>query len=194
MLRRSVLLCAAVLLSTQCAAQAQTPTYVPPTQAERNRHYLRSLISPMALLGAAASAGISQWEDTPREWKQGAEGYGHRIGTSFAYHVASETMEFGASSLLGEDNRYIPLQSGAAGVRVKYAIESTFLARRRGGSRRLSYSRIGATLGAAFLSRAWQPPSTRGPEHAVESFAISMAVQAGFNVGHEFVPFLRRHG
>lgn len=162
------------------------------TQAERNRRYLRSLVSPVALVSAAASAGISQWEDSPREWKQGGEGYGRRIANSYANYITRQTMLFGASSLLDEDNRYLPCAPSGAGPRMEYAIESTFLARRHDGSRRFSYSRIGATLGTAFLSRAWQPPSARAPQHAASSFGISMAVQVGFNVAREFVPFLRR--
>lgn len=162
------------------------------TQAERNRHYLRSLVSPLAVVAAAAGSGISQWRDTPHEWKQGGEGYGRRIGNSYAYHIMRQTMTFGVSSVLDEDNRYLPFARPGAKARVKYAIESTFLARHHDGSRRFSYSRIGATLGTAILSRTWQPHSTSTPPNVASSFGIALAVEVGFNVAREFVPFLRR--
>ena len=187
--------CACLLLAAQCSCFAQTPQpprFVPMTQAERNRHYLRSLVSPLAVVAAAAGSGISHWRDTPSEWKQGGAAYGRRIANSYAYHIMRQTMMFGASSVLDEDNRYLPFAGSGAKARLKYSIESTFLARRHDGSRRFSYSRIGATLGEAALSRTWQPHSTSTPPNVASSFGIAIAVDVGFNVAREFVPFLRR--
>jgi len=172
--------------------QPQTPKYVPPTQADRNRDYLRSLVNPVGVVAAAAGSGISQWRNTPHEWKQGGAAYGLRFVNSYGYNVVRETLMFGASSLLGEDNRYLPSPRPGGKTRLWYAIESTFLSRREDGSRRFSYSRIGATLGTGFLSRTWQPSSSRTPQNAASFFGISMAVQVGFHVAHEFVPFMRK--
>ena len=178
-----------------CGAPAQTPQpsqYVPLTQAERGRSYFKSLIDPVAVVAAAAGSGISQWENTPSEWKQGGAAYGLRFANSYGYHFVRQTMMFGASSLLHEDNRYLLSNRSGVGPRLKYAIESAFLSRHDDGSRHFSYSRFGATLGTAFLSRAWQPTSTSRPQNAASSYGITMAVQVAFQVGREFVPFLRR--
>ncbi len=185
----------ALLVIAQCAALAQTPPptpFVPLTQAERNRLYVRRLVNPVAIVAAAAGSGISQWRNTPSEWGQGGAGYGRRIANSYAYYMVRQTLMFGASSALDEDNSYF--SSGRSGVRarVEYGVESTFLARRHDGSRRFSYSRIGATVGTAFLSRAWQPASTRTLPNVASSFGISLAVEVGYSVAREFLPFLRR--
>ena len=37
-----------------------------------------------------------------------------------------------------------------------------FLARRHDGTRRFSYSHVGSIIGAALISRSWQPHSSRG--------------------------------
>ena len=161
------------------------------TQAERNRRYLKALVNPLVPVAAAAGSGISQWEDSPPEWKQGAAGYARRYANSYGYYLVRQTLMFGASSLLHEDNRYVPSARSGARPRIEYGIESTFLARRNDGSRRFSYSRIGATLGTAFLSRAWQPSSARRPQNAASSFGLSVASQVAFNVAREFLPFLR---
>lgn len=189
--------CRAVLLLAvvQCVALAQKPPptqFVPLTQAERSGSYLRSLVDPVAVLAAAAGSGISQWQNTPSEWKQGGGAYGLRFANSYGYHVVRQTMMFGASSLLHEDNRDLQSNRSGAGPRLKYAIESAFLARHDDGSRHFSYSRFGATLGTAFLSRAWQPTSTSRPQNAAGSYGISVAIQVGMHVAREFVPFLRR--
>ena len=52
----------------------QQPEFRPMSQAERLHHYVKSTFSLESVLGSAAGAGISQWQNTPSEWGQGAEG------------------------------------------------------------------------------------------------------------------------
>src|SRR5437870_525456 len=56
------------------------PEFAPMTGSERFRNYLVRIGGPQPFITAAAVAGISQAEDTPKEWRGGAEGYGKRIG------------------------------------------------------------------------------------------------------------------
>ncbi len=186
-------ICVCLFAVSSCASFAQSPEprYVPMNQAERTRTYLKNLVNPLSVLAAATGAGFSQAQNTPSEWKQGGSAYGLRLANSYGYHFVRQTIMFGASSVLHEDNRYIPSGLSGKGARLKYAIESNFLARHDDGTRHFSYSRLGATLGTAFLSRAWQPTSTSRPQNAASSFGITLAVQVGFHVAHEFVPFLR---
>ena len=97
-------------------------------------------------------------------------------------------MMFGASSLLHEDNRYIPSQETTFGPRLKYAIESSFMARRDNGTRRFSYSRLGSYIATAFISREWQPHSTNGAQNAITSLETVIGTTVAFNVAREFLP------
>jgi len=168
--------------------------YVPMTQAERARRYAKSLFSLEAIGRAAAGAGLQQWTNTPREWGQGAEGYGRRFANSFGENVVRQTITYGMSSALDEDNRYFASERTGFGSRTTYAVESTFLARRSDGTRRLSYSRITGLVATAFISRAWQPPSERGVGHAAGSLGTTVGTEIGFNIAREFLPsLLHRH-
>lgn len=175
-------------VGTSSSAASSQPAPAPITEADRLRWYLRATVNPLSLVTSAASAGWGQWRDRPREWRQGAEGYGLRWASSYAEHVVRETLVFAASSALHEDNRYV--RSGESDIRprIRYAVESTFLARRDNGSRRLSFSRIGAFAGAALLSRLWQPASTRSIRSATVNVGTSIGVSAAFNVVREFWP------
>jgi hypothetical protein len=172
------------------ATPAQPVT--PLSESERLHDYLKSWVSPVSLVTTAASAGIGQWRDTPSEWGQGGEGYARRFASGYARHAVYSTLLFGGSSLLGEDNRYVPSPQFGFSHRLGYALESTVLARHvdaDGNShRRVALSRIGALVGAALISRTWQPRSTRGLHSAGVSFATSIGVAAGFNVAREFFP------
>ena len=160
------------------------------TERERLRRYLTDTVNPVSLLSSAASAGIGQWRDRPPEWNQGGLGYGRRIGSAYAEHIVRQTLMFGASSVLHEDNRYFRCADAGIKARVGYAVESTVLARHDDGSRHVSISKIGAFGGAALISRTWQPASSGGLRNAASNFGISLAVAAGFEVAREFLPDL----
>jgi hypothetical protein len=172
------------------SSSGTTPAFRPLTQSQRFHDYLKSTISLEELLRTAAGAGIEQSLNTPHEWGQGAGAYGVRLANVFGQDLLRQTLMYGSADLLHEDNRYLPMEEGGASARFKYAVESTFLARKADGSRRLSYSRLGSYLAIAFVSREWQPRSTRGPGSAMASFGTTLSAEAGFNVAREFLPKL----
>jgi hypothetical protein len=190
------LLCAQLCMAqTQSAdrmanvgATSSQPGFALVTGGDRLRWYLKATISPLSFVTSAASAGFGQWRERPKEWREGAEGYGLRFASSYGEHVVRETLMFGASSALHEDNRYFRSGESDLRPRIRYAIGSTFLARRDNGSRRLSFSRMGAFAGAALISRLWQPGSTRSVRGATVNFGTSIGVAAAFNVLREFWP------
>lgn len=176
-------------------ANSTTPKsqFVPMTRSERFTDYAKSIVDLHSIVRAAASGGVRQAEGAPKEWGGGAEGYGKRVGNAFAENGIRKTLEYGASAALHEDNRYFA--SGRTGFfrRTKYAIANTFLARRDNGDRTFSFSRVGSAAGSAFISRAWQPRSTTTAGDGAVTFGITMAIDTGFNVLHEFWPGSNRH-
>ena len=164
--------------------------FVPMRERERLQQYAEALVSPVSVLTSAAGAGIGQWRDKPPEWNQGGQGYERRFASSYAEHVVQETLLFGVSSVTHEDNRYFRRGEGIFKTRLRYAIESTFLARHDDGSSHISISKMGAFAGGALISRAWQPESSGDLKNAGVNFWVSVAVAAGFSVAREFLPDL----
>lgn len=162
--------------------------FMPLTASERWRRYFVSAFGPEAIVRASVGAGISQREDTPKEWRQGAEAYGERFGNSLAEHVIRKTLESGAAAALHEDNRYVPSTETGFWKRSKHAIGSVFVARNEAGQEHFAYSRFGGAVGSSFISRIWQPPSTNSSGDAAVNFGISMATEIGWNVFREFRP------
>jgi hypothetical protein len=176
---------------TVASGEPTAAEYLPMTRSERFRNYLGGLADAESVMRAAASAGIRQAENSPKEWGGGAEAFGYRVGDAFAQHVMRRTLQYGASAVLHEDNRYFA--SGQSGFfrRTKYAVFSTFLARHDNGQRGISFSRLGAAAGTAFISREWQPRSTTDAGDGAVSFGIAMGGDIGFNVVREFLPGLK---
>jgi len=162
--------------------------YAPLTQKERWHDYFRHMFSFESVLRSGAAAGINQALNTPREWGQGAAGYAGRFGSSYGGHIIRSTAMYGTSAVLHEDTRYFRSARSGLGPRLTYALASTFMARHDDGSRHVSFARLGSYTAGAFISRAWQPPSTNGPSHALNSIGITVGAEAGFNVAREFLP------
>src|SRR3954471_1673641 len=59
---------------------------------ERFELYTISMIGPWALLGEAAGAGISQAQNSPWEWGQGAGAWGRRFASNMAYSGVRQTI------------------------------------------------------------------------------------------------------
>lgn len=160
----------------------------PLSQRQRNRIYFRSLINPLGFAGAAFSAGISQWDDTPADWEQGASGFGKRFGNIYGQYLVGQTVTLGLSSVLDEDNQYY--NSGKHGFwrRTWYAVESSVLARDHYGHRWISFSQIGGVAAGAFISRIWLPKDQDSGGDGAVAFGLAMAGNAGANVFKEFLP------
>jgi hypothetical protein len=165
----------------------------PLTQEERFRLYVSSTIGPLAILSEAASAGVGQWEDSPHEWRQGASGYGKRFANDMAYNAVRQTVTYGLSELLHEDNRYFASNRRTIKGRIVYALLSPAMARRADGRRTVSVSGLVGLAGAASVSLAWAPPSWQGADNAAINFGLSYAGTAGLNLAREFVPGIVRH-
>jgi hypothetical protein len=165
----------------------------PFTPKERLNVYVKDFISPFHFFFAGAQAGITQWQDTPHEWGQGASGYGLRYGNYYGYETISDVLQMFGEDILHEDNYYYGSGYHGFWKRTKYALKSSVLARGADGTQHFSFSQLGSTAGAAFISRIWQPRSTGSAGDGAVSFGIAMGTNAGINVAREFMPDVVRH-
>jgi len=154
------------------------------------KFYAKGLLSPFQFLAAAA---ITQWEDVPKAWGEGAEGYGQRFGNYLAKQTTQRTLRLAFEELLHEDNRYFTSGEHGFGRRILYAVERSVLARKDDGTSRISLSQIGSTAGASFASRLWQPSTNSSAGDGAVSFGIGMGTNAGLNILREFMPDVTKH-
>src|SRR5215475_8637133 len=174
------------------AGTEQASQFQPLTQQQRTQIYLKTMINPFGYIKAGLSAGIDQWNDSPKEWGQGASAYGKRYANILGQYSIQRTVTFGLSSLLHEDNRYF--NSGKSGFwpRTGYALCSAVLARHDDGSRAISISQLSGVATGAFVARLWLPPSQNSAKNGAVSFGITMGSNAAFSVVKEFLPDLGR--
>lgn len=157
------------------------------TEKKRFQLYVVSTAGPVPLVAEAVGAGISQWDNSPKEWGQGWSAYGERYGSNLAYNGVRQTITYGTSMVFREDNRYFASQKKGFWPRTGYAVLSTVTARHPDGKRTFSISSVAGVLGASAISSIWQPRSMKGIGNMGENAGISFAATAGFNIVREFL-------
>src|SRR5271165_4402669 len=137
----------------------------------------KSLANPVFFARTAAWAGVQQAADTPGQWRQGAKGYGKRVGAGFA-DATTEGLIGNAilPSLLHQDPRYFYQGSGTKKSRALHAILAAFICKGDNGATQPNYSALGGSLIAYSISTAYYPSSDRNAEHVFRGFGIDVGL------------------
>lgn len=193
MKKRHTILCSLMLyiLPTLCFAQTTLPnapsatnhpeqlssTYIPPTQGERFKFYLKHTYGISSVLEAAIRGGIEQKREEPSAWSQNGQGYANRFGSSMGQIALRGTTSYVLADVFKEDLRYCDTCTRS---KFKAALEDTFMARKgQDGHEALSIARIVAPWsGSAVAITTWYPSGYGGAE---------VARQAGLGYGFQFL-------
>jgi hypothetical protein len=166
---------------------------VAPPAAERYRptksQYVRRTFSPGAVARAGVGAAVGQARNSPREWGQGAAGFGKRWSSAFGSHVVKNSIQFPVASLRHEALGYQPSHKHGFGPRLGYALESTVITHRTNtGRRTIAAGEISGAVGSGLISRLWQPARLHTLASGFSSAGITLGADAGLNVAREFWP------
>jgi hypothetical protein len=165
-------------------------TYVRPPQTTKLRNYAFDAFGPYPIVGAAIAAGINQAENTPPDWKQGAEGYGKRFGSDFGIAAVTTTTRYALSEAFKEDTLYYRCECKGLFPRLRHAVISTLTARRgEDGHRVFSFPALVAPYAGTMTAvYAWYP----GRYDAKDGFRIGNYSLLGYVGGNIALEFLYR--
>jgi len=176
------------------SAYAQTrPGSLPPIGvADKFRIHALRVITPDKWLGWAAYSGIQQLRDDPREWGQGASGYGRRLASNAGYTAVRNVLGFGLDSTLREDPRYYKSKRTGFKPRTAEALRQVFVCRTDSGGETFAVWRFGSAYGAGFIQNAWMPKNSNTVSDAFINGSLSIAGDAGANLFVEFWPDIKK--
>lgn len=151
----------------------------------------KSSIDPITIGLAAGIAGLQQESNSFPGYGGGAQGYGKRLGATYA-DIVSGTFIGSAilPSLLKQDPRYFYKGTGGFGLRLKYALAQAVVCRGDNGHWQPNYSGILGGLAAGGLSNLYYPSTDRGARLTFENGLIGVGSSAIAGVIQEF--FLRK--
>jgi hypothetical protein len=163
-------------------------TYIPPPQRAELQNYLFDAFGPYPIVGAAIAGGINQMQNTPPEWRQGAEGYGKRFGSDFGIAAVTTTTRYALSEALHEDTLYYRCECKGVFRRVRHAAVSTFTARRGDdGHRVFSFPDLVAPYAGTMTAVYGWYPGRYGYKDAFRMGNYSLLGYVGANIGLEFL-------
>ncbi len=179
----------AALLPSAGTTQPQLAVmYTPPTEETRLRNYFFDAFGPYPIAGAALAAGISQADNSPPEWKQGAAGYGKRFGSSFGIASVSTTTRYALAKAFRQDTLYYRCECKGAFPRLSHAVISTFTARRGDdGHRVFSFPALVAPYAGTMTAVYGWYPGRYGAKDAFRMGNYSLLGYAGENIALEFL-------
>src|ERR1051325_713944 len=166
--------------------QATTKPYVFPTHHERFKRFVNSTIGPITLGRTAISAGINQWRDHPKEWEQGASGYGKRFASSFGKNAIHQTITYGLDEAMGLDTGFRRSTRHGFGPRLKDALLENVTSRNRKGDRVVSVPRFPGTYAATIIRAETWYPDRYDYKDGLRSGTTSILTGFLYNVLREF--------
>ncbi len=171
------------------ATQPQlTLTYTRPTEKTKLRNYFFDAFGPYPMVGAALAAGINQADNTPPEWKQGAEGYGRRVGSNFSIAAVSTTTRYALAKVFREDTLYYRCECKGVFPRLGHAVISTLTARRgEDGHRVFSIPALVAPYAGTMTAVYGWYPGRYGVKDGFRMGNYNMLAYLGGNIALEFL-------
>ena len=164
------------------------PDAAPLSSKQKFQLAWKSTIDPVTFGVTAATAGIEQGLDYYSGYGSGAQGYGKRLGATYADTVLGNFIG-GAilPSLLKQDPRYFYKGTGTTRSRVFYAISMAVICKRDNGRWQANYSNIAGSFIASGIANVYYPASDRGGALTVESALIGIGATSAADLLEEFV-------
>jgi Carboxypeptidase regulatory-like domain len=148
----------------------------------------REFLDPVSLIGAGATAGVQQANNSFSGYGQGALGYGTRFAAALGNDLVSSYLSQAVfPSIFHQDPRYFYQGSGSTRSRLWHALSWAVIARSDRGHLMPNYSFLLGDLTAGAVSNLYYPPANRGAGVVLTNFAIGVASQAGKDVLREFL-------
>jgi hypothetical protein len=164
------------------------PPYVRPTEKQKLHNYMFDMIGPYPIFGAAVAAGINQADNTPPEWKQGAEGYGKRFASNFGIAAVTTTTRYGLAEIFKEDTIYYRCECKGFFPRLEHAAISTITTRRgEDGHRGFSFSDLISPYAGTITAVYGWFPSRYGAKDGFRMGNYALLASVGGNIALEFI-------
>ena len=158
--------------------------------------YRDRLLTGSAMFGAGFFAAMAQLRHDPKEWPQGADGFGRRFGTRYAQGIAKSTGSFLVGALNHEDPRpHPPVIPGCAHNHVAKtgflprtgdALLRTVWAHRDNCSDGIALSHFAGALSSGFIGRAWIPDRSNSIGQAFSRSGTAFGGDVAASVFSEF--------
>jgi hypothetical protein len=172
---------------------AEAGTQPPPLTSGQKFGLAVEYFNPYTFLFVGLEAGINQASNSPKDYSQGAEGYGKRYGAGFVDGLTDKIFTTGVyPSLFHQDPRYYRLGNGRFRHRTGYVASRILVTRQDSGRKTINLSEILGSFTSSSIGVTYYPASQRDFSHVASRACVEFGFDAGFNVLKEFYPDIQR--
>ncbi len=190
--RIGLIACVSALpLAAQMIQKSWDPA-VPLTAEGKARRALKLTLPPGGAIGSLIGAGFDQLDNYPKEWGQGAKGYGHRFLSLYGRRATENALSLGLSVAMKTEPRYDRCDCKGFQPRLGHALRRTVLARRDKGGETVNVPLLAGFVGGAAIANQWNPDRIRNAGTIARSVGIDIGGETAEFVLTEFWPEIRK--
>jgi hypothetical protein len=169
----------------------------PLTVGGKFRYFANESFRPGVFLVAGFYTGLAMANPPkgyPREWRQGAAGFGRNYGDFIASWTAVQGGKFIAASALHDDPRYVRSTSRKFFARAFHAVRFAVIDKSDTGRNRPALSNVAGAFAGGFVGNAYLPDGYNDVTHGLQRSALAFTGFATSNLVDEFRPEIRKIG
>lgn len=152
------------------------------------RKYVWSTIGLDGAIHATWASGLDQWRESPPEWGAGGTGYARRWASKYAESAIGDAAKYAVARAFEHDPSFKRCECSGFARRLRHALDSPFMARRRDGTRVLSAASLAGFLVGHVVSASTWYPAPHGARDGLKHAATSLVKTIGVDVFKEFWP------
>ena len=165
---RNALLALVAVACTAVPCFAQEPPVpevkpIPETKPVATDHqmlhkYVWSTLGFDGALSATLGSGLDQWKRSPPEWSIDTRGYARRWVSEYAESAIGDGAKYAVAHFFHQDPAFYQCACTGFGRRLRHAVDSPFMARKRDGTRVPSAASLAGVLtGHVVSATTWYP-------------------------------------
>ena len=176
--------------ASPCFAQDQPDNSPKPVASDHEllRKYVWSTLGLEGAIRATLASGLDQWQEAPPEWNSDATGYAKRWASEYAESAIGDTTKYAVARLFHHDPSFTRCECSGFARRLRHAVDSPFMARKRDGTRVLSAASLAGFLTGHVVSASTWYPAPLGARDGLKHAATSLVSKIGVDVFKEFRP------
>lgn len=173
--------------------------YERPTGPETLHAIVADSVGPYPVIMALGVAGFHQMTNNPPDWGQGWGPFAERFGSNMGVTLTSNAARYGLAAALNMNTLYYRCSCTDVKARIRHAVLSTFIARRRTtGAEVFSLPGVVAPYAGTFMAVYGWYPRRYGAEDAFRMGNYGLLGRVATNMVFEFLPrkldaYLREH-
>ena len=190
MIGRTVLVVALLAGALPCFAQETPEAAAKPVATEHQllHKYVWSTLGWEGALNATLGSSLDQIRQSPTEWGDGASGYGRRWASDYAESAIGSTTKYAVARIFHHDPSFTRCECSGFARRLRHAVNSPFMARKRNGARVLSAASLAGILAGNIVPASTWYPAPLGTRDGLRHAGTSLISKIGVDVFREFWP------